>query len=62
LAFWHDGNQNLCTQHVSWSPDGKMFVAVGDDPQGKLVDAKSGMVGCLVYFIDVSVSSLCCVL
>jgi len=39
-----------------------MFVAVGDDPQGKLVDAKSGMVGCLVYFIDVSVSSLCCVL
>jgi hypothetical protein len=34
-------------QHTSLSPDGKVVVIVGDDPDGLLIDANSGKVfGC----------------
>ncbi|KAK7332671.1 hypothetical protein VNO80_29426 [Phaseolus coccineus] len=44
FQFFSDFRFPWPVNHVSWSPDGKMFVAVGDDPQGKLVDAKSGKI------------------
>jgi hypothetical protein len=31
-------------QHTSLSPDGKVAIIVGDDPDGLLIDAKSGEV------------------
>ena len=34
----------LLMQHTSLSPDGKLVVIVGDDPDGLLMDANSGKV------------------
>ena len=34
----------LLMQHTSLSPDGKLVVIVGDDPNGLLIDANSGKV------------------
>lgn len=31
-------------QHTSLSPDGKLLLIVGDDPEGILVDSRSGKV------------------
>lgn len=33
-----------CLQHASVSPDGKLFVVVGDSPNGLLVDYSTEMV------------------
>lgn len=32
-------------QHTSLSPDGKLLVIVGDNPEGMLVDSQTGKVG-----------------
>ena len=42
----------LCLQHTSLSPDGKLLVIVGDNPEGILVDSQTGKVGvfCLPMF------------
>lgn len=34
-------------QHTSMSPDGKLLVIVGDDPDGMLVDSQTGKVALL---------------
>lgn len=36
----------LCMQHTSISPDGKLLIVVGDNPEGMLVDSNSGKVIC----------------
>ncbi|KAK4715061.1 hypothetical protein R3W88_020968 [Solanum pinnatisectum] len=35
---------NLPVNHTSLSPDGRLLVIVGDDPEGMLVDSRNGMV------------------
>ncbi|XP_049343017.1 uncharacterized WD repeat-containing protein C2A9.03-like [Solanum verrucosum] len=35
---------NLPVNHTSLSPDGRLLVVVGDDPEGMLVDSRNGMV------------------
>lgn len=34
----------ISLQHTSVSPDGKLLVIVGDDPDGMLVDSQTGKV------------------
>ena len=34
----------FCPQHTSLSPDGKLVVIVGDNPEGILVDSQTGKV------------------
>lgn len=38
----------FCPQHTSLSPDGKVLVIVGDNPDGILVDSQSGKVGMFI--------------
>lgn len=40
-----------CLQHTSLSPDGKLLVIVGDNPEGILVDSQTGK----VVFFPISV-------
>lgn len=35
---------SLFIQHTSLSPDGKLLVIVGDDPEGMMVDSRTGKV------------------
>jgi hypothetical protein len=42
---------NLLMQHTSLSPDRKVIVIVGDDPDGLLIDANSGKVPSLINMV-----------
>lgn len=42
---------SLLMQHTSLSPDRKVVVIVGDDPDGLLIDANSGKVPSLVNMV-----------
>lgn len=45
VNFCDDINLTLIfMQHTSLSPDGKLLVIVGDDPEGMLVDSRTGKV------------------
>lgn len=39
----------LCLQHTSLSPDGKLLVIVGDNPDGMLVNSQTGKVFILEF-------------
>lgn len=47
----------FCPQHTSLSPDGKLLVIVGDNPEGLLVDSQTGKV---VYSFDLCYKFLMC--
>lgn len=40
---------SLCLQHTSLSPDGKLLVIVGDNPEALLVDSQTGKVGMFLF-------------
>ena len=42
---------SLLMQHTSLSPDRKVVVIVGDDPDGLLIDANSGKVPSLINMV-----------
>jgi len=42
---------SLLMQHTSLSPDRKVVVIVGDDPDGLLIDANSGKVQSLINMV-----------
>jgi hypothetical protein len=42
---------SLSMQHTSLSPDRKVVVIVGDDPDGLLIDANSGKVPSLINMV-----------
>ena len=42
---------SLLMQHASLSPDRKVVVIVGDDPDGLLIDANSGKVPLLIHML-----------
>lgn len=42
----------MLLQHTSLSPDGKLLIIVGDNPEGMLVDSNSGKV--IIYtFVNI---------
>lgn len=43
---------SLLMQHTSLSPDRKVVVIVGDDPDGLLIDANSGKVPSLINMVN----------
>lgn len=49
-SLWHNVSA-IFLQHSSLSPDGKLLIIVGDNPNGMLVDSKSGKVLflCVLY-------------